>query len=341
MTQEEISHFLFLLYRELPDRDFEDYISSAFGRLAKILRFESGWIGHGTLSSEGAFKSEGINLYNQPKEKLLEYKKIAHLDTLAINTLKIPGRVHAWNVEDSLPDNEIFQPMRDLVHRFDLRHTLTLAMLDDSDPANCEVESMICGRKISAGISFARSSLNNPFSESDQRLATLLLPHFVQLRAMKMKMTACQGLASTTNEWQVFSSLNGCLIACPDGAREVLQKEWPQWEPPILPGSLVECLQSSAETKYLGRFITVVGIKIGASLILRICMRSAEYTLTAAQREVVVHIVNGLANKEAAKLLNISDYTVRNHLVAIYRKLGVRNKTELAMRWNASPASKI
>lgn len=340
MTQEEISQFLLTLYREIPERSFDDYMEHVFDLMSDTFRFESGWIGHGSLSGDGAIKLEGVNLYNQPLEKLLEYKNIAHLDTLAIRTAKNPGQVHTWNVDDALPNQKKYLPMRDLCRRYDLQHTLTLAIISGDPSINFDQKTTSITKLFSAGISLARSSVNDPFTEHDKKLAALLVPHFAQVRTMKLKMSTPQR-ATILNEWQVFSSLDGCVVSCPDEARTLLQLEWPQWDPPALPAELMECLKSSDALKFLGRYIAVSGACVGRSLILRICSRSVDFLLTSAQREVVDHVVNGLGTKEVAKKLNLSDYTVRNHLAAVYKKLGVRNKTELAMRWCASPASRI
>lgn len=51
--------------------------------------------------------------------------------------------------------------------------------------------------------------------------------------------------------------------------------------------------------------------------------------LTPRERQVVRHLAKGRANKEIARLLDASPWTVKNHLRAIFRKLGVRNRTEL------------
>ena len=54
-----------------------------------------------------------------------------------------------------------------------------------------------------------------------------------------------------------------------------------------------------------------------------------EYRLTARQREIVMLISQGLSNKEIARRVNISAGTVKVHLVSIYRKVGVANRTAL------------
>lgn len=54
-------------------------------------------------------------------------------------------------------------------------------------------------------------------------------------------------------------------------------------------------------------------------------------SLTAREHKIVACIVhgNGAANHQLAQSLFISEHTLRNHLVSIYRKLGVANRLEL------------
>lgn len=67
-------------------------------------------------------------------------------------------------------------------------------------------------------------------------------------------------------------------------------------------------------------------------------------SLTAKERKIVDAIVagNGMTNKALAQSLFISEHTLRNYLVSIYKKLGVNNRLELyvyAVRQHISAAS--
>ena len=53
--------------------------------------------------------------------------------------------------------------------------------------------------------------------------------------------------------------------------------------------------------------------------------------LSAREREVMLLAAEGLSNKEIAEQLEISNGTVKVHLQHIYCKLGIRNRTSLAM----------
>ena len=58
--------------------------------------------------------------------------------------------------------------------------------------------------------------------------------------------------------------------------------------------------------------------------------KRGESTLTAREREIAALVVAGQATRAVADALVISERTVETHIAAIYRKLGVSNRTALA-----------
>ena len=54
-------------------------------------------------------------------------------------------------------------------------------------------------------------------------------------------------------------------------------------------------------------------------------------TLTPAENTVAKHVVNGNNNKQIAKILNITERTVKAHLTSIYSKMGVKDRLHLAV----------
>jgi DNA-binding CsgD family transcriptional regulator len=59
----------------------------------------------------------------------------------------------------------------------------------------------------------------------------------------------------------------------------------------------------------------------------------ARPVLTAREREVCRLVAAGATNREAAAALFLSPRTVEHHLRVAYRKLGVRSRSELVLRW--------
>jgi DNA-binding CsgD family transcriptional regulator len=61
----------------------------------------------------------------------------------------------------------------------------------------------------------------------------------------------------------------------------------------------------------------------------RVAAARAGTELTDAERRVADQIASGATNREAAAALFISVRTVETHVASIYRKLGVRRRSEL------------
>lgn len=57
----------------------------------------------------------------------------------------------------------------------------------------------------------------------------------------------------------------------------------------------------------------------------------AEYGLTASEQQIVEKIAEGLSNKEIAQELFLSEGTVKNYVTEILSKLGLRDRTQIAI----------
>jgi DNA-binding NarL/FixJ family response regulator len=60
--------------------------------------------------------------------------------------------------------------------------------------------------------------------------------------------------------------------------------------------------------------------------------------LTTREHEIVGFTVGGLSNKEIASRMAISHATVKAHLTSIFRKLSVRDRTQLVVLFHARPS---
>jgi two-component system, NarL family, nitrate/nitrite response regulator NarL len=56
--------------------------------------------------------------------------------------------------------------------------------------------------------------------------------------------------------------------------------------------------------------------------------------LTQREREVAVEAAKGLSNKEIARILDITDRTVKAHLASIFERLKVKDRLHLALILN-------
>ncbi|PKO44136.1 MAG: helix-turn-helix transcriptional regulator [Betaproteobacteria bacterium HGW-Betaproteobacteria-22] len=56
--------------------------------------------------------------------------------------------------------------------------------------------------------------------------------------------------------------------------------------------------------------------------------------LTRREREVAIEAAKGLSNKEIARILNITERTVKAHLAATFERLGAKDRLQLALMLN-------
>ena len=62
---------------------------------------------------------------------------------------------------------------------------------------------------------------------------------------------------------------------------------------------------------------------------------------TEREREVLFLLLKGLNNKEISKKLFISNHTTKAHVASIYKKLGVSNRVQAAIKSMQLGAEKI
>jgi DNA-binding NarL/FixJ family response regulator len=63
--------------------------------------------------------------------------------------------------------------------------------------------------------------------------------------------------------------------------------------------------------------------------------RDENRTPTPRQRHVIELVAEGLTNRDVAKAMGITPRVVRNYLVRIYDKVGLSNRLELALWYEA------
>jgi DNA-binding CsgD family transcriptional regulator len=63
--------------------------------------------------------------------------------------------------------------------------------------------------------------------------------------------------------------------------------------------------------------------------------RYGKRTLNARERQVIALVAQGLKNSEVAQIVGTTEHVVKNYLRTIYDKLGLWNRVELALWYEA------
>ena len=129
----------------------------------------------------------------------------------------------------------------------------------------------------------------------------------------------------------------------------------PQWELAALATGVVACCDATLQHDDLERIVDTVlqgGVWVSRATIPLLVVKLQEFSgrqglnadvpapsllheLTQRQREVAEMISQGANNKQIASTLNITDRTVKAHLTAIFEKLGVSDRLQLALYVNS------
>jgi DNA-binding CsgD family transcriptional regulator len=84
-----------------------------------------------------------------------------------------------------------------------------------------------------------------------------------------------------------------------------------------------------------GDRIAVTLQRAGRAELCPIALRA--HGLTARESEVTMHVLRGESTRQIADRLSVSPWTVQDHLKAIFAKVGVRSRRDLAMQIFLSP----
>jgi LuxR family maltose regulon positive regulatory protein len=167
----------------------------------------------------------------------------------------------------------------------------------------------------------AASRLEEAITETDDtgrrlrrwRLQSLLAQAYSRLRRRKYALILLQSVMKQTEE-------AGLIHIFAD-------------EPWALPDLLDELWETShgIDPDYLGKVIAAIRLVSGRTEDV-VATRAQHDLLTLRETEILKLVADGKANKELARLLNISDNTVETHLRKIYQKLETKNRTQAVAR---------
>ena len=144
--------------------------------------------------------------------------------------------------------------------------------------------------------------------------------------------------------------LDYVLPDAPNGeALDLLAIQRPQLPVVVLSGHINETLLTSAKVRgaaavlskntFSNELLTTIAQLVGAqpspthsSPTTPNYHRKTMPHLTRRQLEVLDLVTQGKTNKEIAKLIGVSDETIKNHISAIFKALGVSSRTEAAIQ---------
>jgi DNA-binding CsgD family transcriptional regulator len=190
---------------------------------------------------------------------------------------------------------------------------------------------------LTAFIALTRDAADAPFSTAERGLVEQVAPHLrLAWRHCQLADLQAREAAGRDRSAALVDPLGHVHVADPRFFA-MLRGAWPDWTGARLPPALGEALRAGraavlGEIRWTaedaGELRVLTGTRVGAL-----------GRLTPRERTIAAAIAAGEPYASAASRLRISVNMLRNTTVRVYRKLGVRNRVELARRLGAGPGA--
>lgn len=313
---DRLSRTLIEIYRaarELPPRDFEEF---AMGLLRSFVPFDSGrWA---TLEIDGCRAvTQSAYLVNEPTDIILDWDSINRLDKLIPITVNSPGQAISIDTESFFADRK-FAELRDYTRRYRHANTLGVTVPTATPPLWC-------------AMSLFRAKRENHFDDGERVLLEHLMPHLAEALAVNRAIHVERAADPTSDRSpRAIASTNGVLHYAGRYFRASLAEEWPGWNGAVLPQALLASLAGPGDSGFAGRSVRVCVQRVGELLFLQASRKCRLDELSRREKEVARLYGIGKSYKEIARELGITAVTSRNYIQSIFKKLAIRDKSELS-----------
>lgn len=305
------------LYGAARECRLDEFHEHALDLTRRILHFDSAAVIKAAPKASGDVAILSMHNYRQPIEKLHDRTQLTGPDPTLSKALRQPGR--CLSDELHLLDRKKHGDIIRYARKYDVAYSLVLVAPADE------------ARGIDL-ISLWRAPRSRHYGQAGDRLGDLVLPHLFMARQINEQMRLADAAAAGRTSALLITDVNGCLRFVDPHAITWLQKEWPQWSPPMLPPALLESAIRSGTGRWTGRTVCAQFTVHGSALYIRLRDKPTGTHLTPAERAVARMAARGASYKAIAAELGVSPATVRNHLHQVYAKLAVPGKAALAHR---------
>lgn len=282
---------------------------AALTRLQRYIPFDSAWIGEALVAEDGPIAHNGF-LFALPAGFFPAWKAVRHCDPLSDPDRHEHGRA----MITSAADPQVAPAFRAWAERFGLASLLRISA---------------CDRKqgLATFLSIYRRDADRPFTPDEARRMELAIPHLAA--ALELNRLGQIRRAGGAVAGRALCDGYGYIHQQDEGFARVAGSADPAGGP-VLPGALALQLRGARETVLELGTHRIRCTPVSGLWLLEALPRSPVDLLSPRERTVIILYGGGLSYKEVARRMDLSPTTVRHYLREAYRKLGVRDKAELA-----------
>lgn len=296
-----------------------------------LLNFNSAVIAGFSLGAAKKISIQTLHLHNVPIEKLWDRPRVTGTESLkdkfaiqSTDAIFVKAFQHQGNCI-AADTSDVFRERLDAGHlayckKYETAHSLVLVNHKENNDIDV--------------VALWRAQPKNSYSTHHINIGDQLLPHLLRANDINKRIANANMSEGQTNSINLIASASGMLYFTEPAAISLMQREWREWHPPVLPSVMMEAFKSRPPMQYSGKNLSAAANFQNGLLSIKITRKLNQSALTAAEARVAQMATQGLSNKEIAKIIGNSPATVRNQLHSVYQKLHVANKTSLAKLLN-------
>jgi DNA-binding NarL/FixJ family response regulator len=146
--------------------------------------------------------------------------------------------------------------------------------------------------------------------------------HLPDLALLDLNMPVKSGIEATISIREKFPDARILILTAFEGDEDIHRA--------LRAGAQGYALKNSAEEKIIPAVRAVLAGErwVPLEVASRLASRSSFEELTPREVQILKELAKGLANKQIAEVLNITEYTTKDHLKSILAKLHVADRTE-------------
>jgi DNA-binding CsgD family transcriptional regulator len=308
---QNLNRLLLSLYDAAQTCSLLEFHEHALAQARRALRFDSAAVLTASVSEDQELAIQNLHFHNQSNDTLTDREALTTPDQALAQAWRHRGGCIAADSSALFRDTDFMHYCK----KHGIAHSLVL-IPPTAKAGNFDL------------ISLWRARPRSAYASDDIRIGDLLLPHLMKAREINQRLAFGAGAAVLPQQISLVSSKAGRLYFIDDAAIALLQSEWRQWTPPLLPPALLAALKDGA-SQLAGRGIMATTTVRDKLLFIQLSPTSGLPRLTPAELQVAGLAARGLSYKEIAREQDISPATVRNQLHSVYKKLGVSNKAAL------------
>jgi DNA-binding CsgD family transcriptional regulator len=325
MNAQQVSDALLRIHNA-SDHAQEYFRPVTLGILSELLHFDSAVWASGTHKPH---RLNSVYLHRQPQALITLYEKefLFKQDFVRAEAVRQPGKAARLSELKTRAEYEAMLTYKILCRPLGIEQAMAVAHINQHNG-------------LYDYIALWRKDPQAAFSAEDAQLLELLFPHLYLGEQRWLQKNLAHSSASNHVLSRAMFDPHGVLQVADESISEHFNASWPGWIGPQVPQAILQAAMRSKKMEAAHSFSMpdrrhyevrpYLCSHMGPAFKLSVAHDPSLSVLSPREAEVAAMYAKGLSHKEIAVNLGSAPTTVRNQCMAVLRKLGLRNKAELA-----------